>query len=447
MLIENFPETTYVSARTGRAEIGGDPEPVSNVELFVGLKPVSEWTSASNRKELQNLMREKMEAVPGILISFTQPIAMRVDELLSGVKAALAIKLFGPDLKVLAEKGKEIETLAKSTEGTRDVAMEQIEGEAQLVIRPDRSKLDRYAIPVDHVMALVADAIGGTSAGQVIQGNERYDIYVRLAKDYRHNPESIGSLILQSPGSAWVRLEDVASIGVEQGPPMIKRDDVQRRIVIQSNVEGRDMGSLVAELDQRIQNEVRLPPGYSVVFGGQFENQQRAQAKLMVVVPLSLLMIFLLLYFMFHSVGQAALIMLNVPMALIGGILALFVSGQYLSVPSSIGFIALFGVAVLNGVVLVDSINRHLDEHDLADAIRHGAESRLRPVLMTAMIAALGLIPLLLATGIGSEIQRPLATVVVGGLVSSTLLTLFVLPCLYERFSKNRLEAEQEERI
>lgn len=447
VLIENFPETTYVSARTGRAEIGGDPEPVSNVELFVGLKPVSEWTSASNRKELQNLMREKMEAVPGILISFTQPIAMRVDELLSGVKAALAIKLFGPDLKVLAEKGKEIETLAKSTEGTRDVAMEQIEGEAQLVIRPDRSKLDRYAIPVDHVMALVADAIGGTSAGQVIQGNERYDIYVRLAKDYRHNPESIGSLILQSPGGAWVRLEDVASIGVEQGPPMIKRDDVQRRIVIQSNVEGRDMGSLVAELDQRIQNEVRLPPGYSVVFGGQFENQQRAQAKLMVVVPLSLLMIFLLLYFMFHSVGQAALIMLNVPMALIGGILALFVSGQYLSVPSSIGFIALFGVAVLNGVVLVDSINRHLDEHDLADAIRHGAESRLRPVLMTAMIAALGLIPLLLATGIGSEIQRPLATVVVGGLVSSTLLTLFVLPCLYERFSKNRLEAEQEERI
>ncbi|GAV20649.1 cobalt-zinc-cadmium resistance protein CzcA [Mariprofundus micogutta] len=440
VLIEKFPEITYVSARTGRAEIGGDPEPVSNVELFIGLKPVSEWTSASDRKELQNLMREEMEVVPGILISFTQPIAMRVDELLSGVKAALAIKLFGPDLKVLAEMGKKIETVAKSTEGTRDVEMEQIEGEAQLVVRPDRSKLDRYGIPVDDVMSLVADAIGGASAGQVIQGNERYDIYVRLAKDYRHNTESIGSLILQSPGGAWVRLEDVATIGVEQGPPMIKRDDVQRRVVIQSNVEGRDMGSLVAELDQRIQNEVDLPPGYTVVFGGQFENQQRAQAKLMVVVPLSLLMIFLLLYFAFHSVGQAALIMLNVPMALIGGILALLISGQYLSVPSSIGFIALFGVAVLNGVVLVDAINRHLDEHELGDAIRHGAESRLRPVLMTAMIAALGLIPLLLATGIGSEIQRPLATVVVGGLVSSTLLTLFVLPCLYERFSKSHIK-------
>jgi len=438
VLIDSFPEITYVSARTGRAEIGGDPEPVSNIELFVGLLPVSEWTSASDRKELQNLMREKMEVVPGLLFSFTQPIAMRVDELLSGVKAALAIKLFGPDLKVLAEKGKEIEQLAKSVEGTRDVEMEQIAGEAQLVIRPDRSKLDRYGIPVDDVMTLVADAIGGATAGQVISGNERYDIYVRLDKDYRDNAQAIGALILQAASGAWVRLEDVASIAVEQGPPMIKRDDVQRRIVIQSNVEGRDMGSVVAELDARIQSDIDLPTGYTVVFGGQFENQQRAQAKLMVVVPLSLLMIFLLLYFMFHSVGQAALIMLNVPMALIGGILALLVSGQYLSVPSSIGFIALFGVAVLNGVVMVDAINRHLTVHkSINQVIREGAESRLRPVLMTALIAGLGLVPLLLATGIGSEIQKPLATVVVGGLLSSTLLTLFVLPCLYERFSRS----------
>ncbi len=440
VLIENFPEITYVSARIGRAEIGGDPEPVSNVELFVGLKPVSEWTSADNRQALQKLMREQMDVVPGVLIAFTQPIAMRVDELISGVKAALAIKLFGPDLKVLAEMGKKIETLTKSIDGTRDVAMEQIEGEAQLVVRPDRSKLDRYGIPVDDVMSLVADAIGGASAGQVISGNERYDIYVRLGKNFRNSIESIGNLILQASNGAWVRLEDVAVIGVEQGPPMIKRDDVQRRVVIQSNVEDRDMGSLVAELDQRIQNEIDLPPGYAVVFGGQFENQQRAQARLMIVVPLSLLMIFLLLYFMFHSVGQATLIMLNVPMALIGGILALFVSGQYLSVPSSIGFIALFGVAVLNGVVLVDAINRHIDDcSDMDEAICHGAESRLRPVLMTAMIAGLGLVPLLLATGIGSEIQRPLATVVVGGLVSSTLLTLFVLPCLYARFSNRKI--------
>ncbi|RME03224.1 MAG: efflux RND transporter permease subunit, partial [Bacteroidetes bacterium] len=230
ILVENFPEVTYASARTGRAEIGGDPEPVSNVEIYVGLKPQSEWVSARSREELQQKMREKLEVVPGTLIAFTQPIAMRVDELLSGVKAALAIKLFGPDLKVLADKGKEIEKLARSVEGTRDVAMEQVEGEAQLVVRPDRNRLDRYGVPVDEVMSLVSDAIGGAVAGQVIQGNERYNIYVRLAEKYRNNPEAIAGLILQSADGSWVRLGDVASIDIEQGPPMIRRDDVQRRV-------------------------------------------------------------------------------------------------------------------------------------------------------------------------------------------------------------------------
>lgn len=437
ILVQNFPEVTYASARTGRSEIGGDPEAVSNIEIFVGLKPQNEWASAHSREALQHLMREKLEAVPGALFSFSQPIATRVDEMLSGVKAELAIKLFGQDLAVLAEKGREIERLTRSVKGARDVAMEQIEGEAQLVIRPDRDKLDRYGIPVDAVMRLVSNAIGGVTAGQVINGNERYDIYVRLGKKYRNSPEAIGNLILQAPDGAWVRLRDVARIKIEMGPPMIRRDDVQRRVVIQCNVEGRDMGGLVAELDRRIHKEIQLPPGYTVVFGGQFKNQQRAQARLMIVVPLSLLLIFLLLYFAFHSAGQALLIMLNVPMALIGGILALFISGQYLSVPSSIGFIALFGVAVLNGVVLVDAINRHhKDGNDMDASVCLGAESRFRPVMMTAAIAALGLIPLLLATGIGSEIQRPLATVVVGGLVSSTLLTLFVLPCLYAAFSR-----------
>ena len=436
ILVEHFPEVTYASARTGRAELGGDPEPVSNVEVFVGLLPVGEWTSAPDRKALQALIRMELERIPGVLLSFSQPIATRVDELLSGVKAQLAIKLFGKDLKVLAQKGKDIEALVKRVEGTVGVAMEQIEGEAQLMVRPDRKRLDRYGIPVNQVMALVSDAIGGTEAGQVIAGNERYDIYVRLAQRHRNSPEAIGNLMLQAPDGAWVRLKEVAEIRIEEGPPMIRRDDVQRRVVVQANVEGRDMGGLVKELDERIRTEIDLPPGYTVVFGGQFENQQRAQAKLMVVVPVSLLLIFLLLYFAFHSVGQALLIMLNVPLALIGGVLALYLSGQYLSVPSSIGFIALFGVAVLNGVVLVDSINRHVaGATDILRAIREGAESRFRPVMMTATIAALGLVPLLLATGVGSEVQRPLATVVVGGLFSSTLLTLFLLPALYRWFS------------
>jgi cobalt-zinc-cadmium resistance protein CzcA len=346
-------------------------------------------------------------------------------------------KLFGPDLGVLAEKGKAIEALAREVDGTRDVEMEQIAGEAQLTIRPRRDVLARYGIPVSQVMDLVSGGIGGTEAGQVIQGNERYDIYVRLAKAYRRDTMALKQLVLQAPGGAWVRLGEVADVVIESGPPQIRRDDVQRRVVIQSNVEGRDMGGLVSELRQRITEEIDLPSGYSVVFGGQFENQKRAQQRLMIVVPLSLGLIFLLLYFAFHSVGQALLIMLNVPLALIGGIAALYWTDQYLSVPGSIGFIALFGVAVLNGVVMVNAINQNIEGGiSISEAIFRGALSRLRPVLMTATIAALGLIPMLLSSGVGSEVQRPLATVVVGGLASSTLLTLFVVPCLYRAFSK-----------
>ncbi|MEN8106550.1 MAG: CusA/CzcA family heavy metal efflux RND transporter [Pseudomonadota bacterium] len=431
-----FPEVLYVSSRVGRAEIGGDPEPVSNVEIFVGLKPVSEWVSASNRKALQVLMEEEMSVHPGLLFSFSQPIATRVDELLSGVKAQLAIKLFGPDLDGLATTGKAIEALVRKVDGTRGVEMEQIAGEAQLVLRPDRDALARYGVPVAQVMDLVSDAIGGREAGQVIRGNERYDIYVRLDESWRDSIEAIRSLILQAPNGSWLRLGDVAQVAIESGPPQIRRDDVQRRVVIQANVDGRDMGGLVSELRERINSEIDLPPGYSVVFGGQFENQQRAQARLMIVVPLSLGLIFLLLYFAFDSVGQALLIMINVPLALIGGIAALFFSGQYLSVPGSIGFIALFGVAVLNGVVMVSAINQRLGGGlSPEEAVFAGAFSRLRPVLMTASVAALGLIPMLLSSGVGSEVQRPLATVVVGGLFSSTLLTLFVLPSLYRVFS------------
>ncbi|MCS5712803.1 CusA/CzcA family heavy metal efflux RND transporter [Candidatus Berkiella aquae] len=434
----SFPEVIYASSRIGRPELGGDPEPVSNIEIIVGLKPVKQWTSAKNRYLLQELMEKKMEVFPGLLFSFSQPIASRVDELLSGVRAQLSVKLFGTDLAILAKKGQEIENIVKSVKGTRDVAIEQITGEAQLVIKPDRETLMRYGISVGEVMSLVSDAIGGKTAGQVIQGNERYDIYVRLAKPYRDSVETISNLILQSSKGAWVRLSDVASVQIEAGTPQIRRDDVQRRVVIQSNVEGRDMGSVVSEIQQQIAQKLKLPAGYTVVYGGQFENQQRAQARLMVVVPLSLGLIFLLLYFAFNSASQALLIMINVPLALIGGILALFFSGQYLSVPGSIGFIALFGIAVLNGVVLVNAINQNKEGGmPTAEAIFVGSMSRLRPVLMTAFITALGLIPMLLASGIGAEIQRPLATVVVGGLISSTALTLLVLPVLYGVFFKN----------
>jgi cobalt-zinc-cadmium resistance protein CzcA len=439
MLLE-FPEVTYALSRIGRAEIGGDPEPVNNIEIYIGLKPVVEWTSASNRYALQELMEKKLEQHPGLLLNFSQPIATRVDELLSGVKAQLAIKLFGPDLDVLAQKGQEIETVVKGIEGARDVAMEQIAGESQLVVQPNRRALSRYGLAVGDVMELVREGLGGASAGQIINGNERYDIYVRVAERFRNSPEKIADLRLQAPSGAWVRLGDVANVSIASGPPQVRRDDVQRRVVIQANVQGRDMGSVVADIQQAIAQQVDLPTGYSVDIGGQFENQQRAQKRLSLVVPVSLGLIALLLYFAFASVGQALLILVNVPLAVIGGVFSLWISGQYLSVPSSVGFITLFGVAVLNGVVMVESINQRLqDGLTLENAVFDGALSRLRPVLMTAMTSALGLIPMLLSNGVGAEIQKPLASVIVGGLLTATFLTLFVLPVLFSWFSKGKL--------
>ncbi|AAZ25303.1 efflux RND transporter permease subunit [Colwellia psychrerythraea] len=436
-----FPEVEYTLSRIGRAEIGGDPEPVNNIEIYIGLKPVSQWSSAENRVELQGLMEEELEQFPGLLLNFSQPIATRVDELLSGVKAQLAIKLFGPELDMLASKGQEIEAAIKQIDGARDVALEQIAGEAQLVIKPKRQQLSRFGLSVGDVMEVVKNGIGGVSAGQIINGNERYDIYVRIEEKYRDNQEAIADLRIQSPTGAWVRLGDIATVSFESGPPQVRRDDVQRRVVIQANVQGRDMGSVVSDIRAVIDSKVDLPAGYSVVIGGQFENQQRAQQRLAVVVPLSLALIALLLYFAFGSVGQAMLILVNVPLAVIGGIFSLYISGQYLSVPSSVGFITLFGVAVLNGVVMVESINQLVkDGLDTSKAVFDGAVSRLRPVLMTAITSALGLIPMLMSNGVGAEIQRPLASVIVGGLVTATLLTLFVLPVLYAWFSKAKIK-------
>ena len=436
-----FPEVTYALSRIGRAEIGGDPEPVNNIEIYIGLKPVSEWTSASNRYELQGKMERSLEEFPGLLLNFSQPIATRVDELLSGVKAQLAIKLFGPELDVLAAKGQEIEAAIKSVDGARDVALEQIAGEAQLVVKPNRQELSRFGLSVVDIMEVVRDGIGGVEAGQIIKGNERYDIYVRIEEEYRQNKEAISDIRIQSPTGAWVRLGDVATVSFESGPPQVRRDDVQRRVVIQANVQNRDMGSVVADIRKVIAEKVDLPSGYSVAIGGQFESQQRAQNRLAIVVPLSLALIALLLYFAFGSVGQAMLILVNVPLAVIGGVFSLYLTDQYLSVPSSVGFITLFGVAVLNGVVMVESINQRIkDGLEASKAVFEGATSRLRPVLMTAITSALGLIPMLMSNGVGAEIQRPLASVIVGGLVTATLLTLFVLPVLYRWFSRKKIE-------
>jgi cobalt-zinc-cadmium resistance protein CzcA len=431
-----YPEVTYAFSQIGRAELGGDPEPIANNEINVGLKPQAQWTTAHSRPELVRIFEADLAEYPGILLNFSQPIATRVDELLSGVKAQLAIKLFGEDLGVLEKKGREIEAVINRVPGASDVQMEQISGEAQLVVRADRDALSRYGLNVAQVMEVVSTAVGGKAVTEVLEGQKRFDVYLRMAAMYRSDQDSIANLWVSNREGLHVPLSQVADIRLVEGPPTVSREDAQRRIVIQCNVRGRDMGGFVADAQKAVVNRVRLPAGYFVTWGGQFENQQRAQKTLMIVVPVSLGLIFFLLYMSFNSVRNALLIILNVPFALVGGIFALAVSGQYLSVPSSVGFIALFGVAVLNGVVMVSYFNQLVRQGiPLDEAVAQGAMLRLRPVLMTATVASLGLIPLLLSSGIGSEVQRPLATVVVGGLASSTLLTLLVVPALYRWFA------------
>ncbi|MFQ5699990.1 MAG: efflux RND transporter permease subunit, partial [Myxococcota bacterium] len=442
-----YPEVTYALSQIGRAELGGDPEPISNNEIFVGLKPQSDWTTARSRDGLIRVFNRNLSEHPGVLLNFSQPIATRVDELLSGVKAQIAIKLFGEDLRILEEKGQAIEAVVRSIDGASDVQMEQISGEAQLVVRANRDALARYGLNVADVMEIVSTAVGGEAVTQVIEGQKRFDVYLRIAREHRSDPEAIGRLWIATGSGARVLVSEVSSIRLVEGPPTVSREDAQRRVVVQCNVRGRDMGGFVEEARQAVRDRVSLPPGYFVTWGGQFENQQRAQATLGIVVPMCLGLIFLLLYLSFGSVKNALLIIMNVPFALIGGIFALAVSGQYLSVPSSVGFIALFGVAVLNGVVMVSYFNQLVrDGLSLDEAVERGAMLRLRPVMMTATVASLGLIPLLLSSGIGSEVQRPLATVVVGGLVTSTLLTLLVLPALYKWFAVRPERAERDVR-
>ena len=436
-VVRRRPEVVNAVSKIGRAEAGGDPEPVNNIEVTVTLQPVEEWKSGLTKAELVDSMRAMMAHVPGVELNFSQPIATRVDELMSGVRAQLAIKVFGDDLDTLARVGADVERITASIDGAADVQTEQVLGQPQLLVRIDRTALARLGLNVEDVQDVIRTAVGGAAAGQVFDGQRRFDILVRYAEPYRASAQAIGRAFVAAPGGARIPLEQVAAIEEIVGPKQISREASQRRIVVQANVDGRDLGGFVAEAQTRVAAEVALPPGYYVTWGGQFENQRRAMARLAVIVPVTIALIFLLLFGSFNSLRQATLIVLNVPFALIGGIAALLLTGQYLSVPASVGFIALFGVAVLNGVVLVTYINQVRAEGvQLGEAIVRATMLRLRPVMMTALVASLGLLPLLVASGAGSEIQRPLASVVVGGLASSTLLTLLVLPVLYKWFEE-----------
>jgi cobalt-zinc-cadmium resistance protein CzcA len=434
-----FPEVTTAVSKIGRAEAGGDPEPVNNIETYVGLVPHDRWRFGS-KAELVEALDERLGRLPGVLLNFSQPIAFRVDELLSGVRAQLAISVFGEDLDVLASVAGDISAVVREIPGAADVQVEQVTGQPQLQIRLDREAVARYGLNVSGVQEVIESAVGGEAVGQVFEGSRRFDIFVRLQEPFRENADAIAAILVSTPEHGpQVPLAQLADIAVVTGPKQISHERNQRRVVVQANVRGRDMGGFVAEARRAVAASVDLPAGYQVTWGGQFENQQRAMRRLSIIVPLTIGLIFLLLFFSFGSLKQALLIILNVPFALIGGILALFLTGQYLSVPASVGFIALFGVAVLNGVVLVSTINAlRMEGLPLEEAVRRGTELRLRPVLMTALVASLGLVPLLLSGGAGSEVQRPLATVVVAGLFTSTLLTLLLLPTLYAWFERRR---------
>ena len=438
-----IPEITGVVSRIGRGEVGAHADPINSAEMYLLLDDEDEWRYGS-QAELMTAIRDEMGDIPGVLTNFTQPIQMTVDELLEGVKAELAVKLFGDDLTTLKDRADEIAAALQTVEGSADVQPDQVTGTPQLTIIVDRQAIARYGINVGDVQRTVATAVGGAESGQIFEGIRRFPIYVRLQEAYRSTPEEIASLLISAPTGAQVPLGELSEIEEIVGPRQITRENNQRFITVQLNVEDRDIGSFVEEAQEVIVRDVELPTGYFTTWGGQFELQQQANSRLMVVVPITLLIVFLLLYSSFGSLKNATLILINIPLALVGGIVGLWITGQNLSVPSSVGFIALFGIALENGMVLVTYLNQLIrDGVPMDRASVEGALLRLRPVLMTALTTSLGLIPLLFSQGTGAEVQRPLATVVVGGLFTSTVLTLLVLPALYKWFSSKPAREEE----
>lgn len=429
--LKGFPEVTSVVCRTGRAEIAVDPMGINMTDVYVLLKPREQWKTAHDREELVEAFDAALrDSVPGAGFAFTQPIEMNTNDLLAGISSDLALHLYGNDLSQLRRTANEIVQTLRAVPGARDVRAEQIAGMSMLTVVLDRVAIARNGLNVETVLETIA-AVGGIEAGQIVDGLERYPIQVRLAASARASAESIASLPVRTPSGALVPIGQLAQIELGPGPPQISRDSLQRRVTVEANVRGRDVASFVEEAKRRIEQEVRLPTGYFTAWAGEYERLQSATRQLLVVVPIALALIIVLLIATFGRVRPALLIFSNVPMSISGGVAALLLRGEPLSISAYVGFIALFGVAVLNGLVLVSSIERLRSELPLRDAVLRGAEGRLRPVLTTALVASLGFLPMALATSAGAEVQRPLATVVIGGLLSSTLLTLLVLPAAY----------------
>ena len=435
-LLGAFPEIKSIVTRIGRGEVGAHADPTNSAEAFVELKPKSEWRKGLSPEDLRSEISENLEGVPGIVVNIGQPIAMSVDELLTGTRAELAVKIFGPDSAVLLDKSQELLTILQDVDGAAEVQADQITGAPQLVVGVDRVALGRYGLDVEDALEALRASVGGAEAGALFEGVRQFPIVVRFDEASRNTPEAIRRIILKSPSGARVPLETVANIESVIGPRQITREDGERFITVQSNVRGRDIGSFVTEAQGLTDANLDLPAGYRVVWGGQFELQQQANARFKVVIPITLGIVLLILLITFGRLKSAILILLNIPLALTGGALALWVTGLPVSVPATVGFIALFGIALGNGMVLVSFMDDFARAGRDRDALAiEAAGLRARPVLMTAVTTALGLAPLLFATGVGAEVQRPLATVVIGGLVSSTVLTLLVMPALHRWFA------------
>ena len=440
-----FPEVRMAVSKIGRPDIAFGPEEPNESDPIIALSGRSTWKTAATQSQLTDAIRNKLAEIPGISVLMSQPIQERVDELISGIRTECAIKLFGDDLDILRDKAEEIATLMQQIDGVKDIKVEQVAGQPYLTIDIDRQKIARFGINVADVQEIIITAIGGKPATHVYEGERRFQLILRFPEAFRNSVASVGEIRVKSASGALIPMSDLATIEMREGPLRISREQVKRRIYIGFNVVGRDIGGVVDEGRKKLAAQIRLPEGYSVVWGGAFENMERANARLLIVVPITLGLVFFLLFWAFHSVRYAMLIMLNLPFALIGGVVSLWLSGQYLSVPASIGFIELLGLAVGNGIVLVSCINQLRHEGMATDeGIITGCSLRLRPVVMTMMTTLLGLLPLVLAQGIGAEVQRPLATVVIGGLFTSTALTLVVLPALYGWLAEREAGKEYE---
>ncbi|AHJ95418.1 CusA/CzcA family heavy metal efflux RND transporter [Hymenobacter swuensis] len=440
ILLQQFPEVKEVVAKVGSAEIPTDPMPVEAADLMVVLeKDKSKWTSAKTQEELAEKMTEAVSVIPGVTFSFQQPIQMRFNELSSGAKQDVVMKIYGEDLQQLSRYARQAAALARKVPGAVDIYAEEVTGLPQIVVTLDRNRLAQFGLNVEDVNRTVQTAFAGQTAGQVFEQERRFDVVLRLRPDLRQDINSVKQLFIAVPGGTQVPLEQVATVALVDGPNQIQRDDARRRITMAFNVRGRDVESVVTDLQARVDQQLRFAPGYYATYGGQFENLRQATDRLLVAVPVALLLIFVLLFFTFRSLRQSVLIFTAIPLSAIGGVLALWLRGMPFSISAGVGFIALFGVAVLNGIVLIGYFNQLKTEGvtNLVERIRRGAEVRLRPVLMTATVASLGFLPMALSTSAGSEVQRPLATVVIGGLITATLLTLLVLPVLYALAERN----------